>query len=217
MKVAVKKRVGPNFELDLEFVAPPGVTILFGPSGSGKTTLLRLIAGVVTPDEGEISLDNRVFFDSAQRISMPIQQRRIGYVFQNSALFPHMTAAQNVAYGCAPGQSPQALMELFKIDRAADRYPKELSGGESQRVALARALASEPDLMLLDEPLSALDLKSRTQLQEEIRLAQQRSQIPFIYVTHQISEALALGIHALLLDRGRLQAQGSPAEVLSAS
>lgn len=217
MKVTVKKRVASNFELDVDFEAPSGVTILFGPSGSGKTTLLRAIAGVVAPDQGRICLGNRVFFDSSQGISMPIQERKIGYVFQNSALFPHMTALENVTYGCTAGQAPQALLALFKIEHAANRYPKELSGGESQRVALARALASEPQLLLLDEPLSALDLKSRNQIQDEIRQAQERSGIPFLYVTHQLSEALALGSHALLLNQGRLQAQGIPSEVLTVS
>jgi molybdate transport system ATP-binding protein len=217
LKVVVKKRISQDFDLDVAFEAPDGLTIVFGPSGSGKTTLLRLIAGVTKPDEGNISLNNRVFYDSARRISMPVQQRKIGYVFQNSALFPHMTASQNVAYGCTSQISPLELMALFKIEQRGDSYPRDLSGGEAQRVALARALASEPDLMLLDEPLSALDGKTRTLIQDEIRQAQERANIPFLYVTHQVSEALALGTHALLLERGRLQSQGSPSEILSAS
>ena len=221
--VAIKKSFqGTRFSLDLAFEAPAGITILFGPSGSGKTTLLRAIAGIEEPDEGRISLGSEVFFDSARGVRMRIQQRRVGYVFQSSTLFPHMTALDNVAYG-APracvdrNQRARELLDLFKVEHAARQFPRELSGGEAQRVALARALASDPSLMLLDEPLSALDAPARALVLAEIRLAQETSGIPFLYVTHQRSEALELGSYAIILKEGRLVGQGPPGEVLLAA
>src|SRR4030095_3712085 len=164
-----ERETGQAFRLDVEFNAPRGVTILFGPSGSGKTTCLRAVAGIITPDEGRISLDERLYFDSASGVNLPIQRRRVGFVFQDHVLFPHLTAEQNVSYGIrdgirdgenSGGQSKAAkrerareLLSLVGIEYAARQYPRELSGGESQRVALARALASDPAIVLLDEPL----------------------------------------------------------------
>src|SRR5262249_28356775 len=171
-----ERESGQAFRLDVEFTAPGGVTILFGPSGSGKTTCLRAVAGIVTPDEGRISLDERLYFDSASGVNLPIQQRRVGFVFQDYVLFPHLTAEQNVAYGIRAGENSGAqskaakrerareLLSLLGIDYVARQYPRELSGGESQRVALARALASDPAIVLLDEPLSAVGAESPTAL-----------------------------------------------------
>jgi molybdate transport system ATP-binding protein len=213
------------FRLDVEFTAASGVTILFGHSGSGKTTCLRAVAGIVTPDEGRISLDESLYFDSASGVNLPIQRRRVGFVFQDYVLFPHLTAEQNVAYGiragensgglskAAKGERARELLALLGIEYAARQYPRELSGGESQRVALARALASDPAIVLLDEPLSAVDAKTRARLLVEIRATQQRTGIPFLYVTHNVAEVVEIGDHAIVLDEGRVIRQGSPLEV----
>jgi molybdate transport system ATP-binding protein len=213
------------FRLDVEFMAASGVTILFGHSGSGKTTCLRAVAGIVTPDEGRISLDERLYFDSASGVNLSIQQRRVGFVFQDYVLFPHLTAEQNVAYGIRVGENSgglsnaakreraRQLLALLGIEYAARQYPRELSGGESQRVALARALASDPAIVLLDEPLSAVDAKTRARLLAEIRATQQRTDIPFLYVTHNVAEVVEIGDHVIVLDEGRVIQQGSPREV----
>src|SRR5215470_10533853 len=220
-----EREIGHAFRLDVEFTAPSGVTILFGPSGSGKTTCLRAVAGIVTPDEGRISLDGRIYFDSASGIDLPIQQRRVGFVFQDYVLFPHLTAEQNVAYGIRSGENSgiqskaakseraRELLSLLGIDYVARQYPRELSGGESQRVALARALASDPAIVLLDEPLSAVDAKTRARLLMEIKSTQQRTGIPFLYVTHNVSEVVEIGDHVIVLDEGRVIQQGGPLEV----
>jgi len=220
----IGRETGQPFRLDVDFSAPSGVTILFGPSGSGKTTCLRAVAGIVTPDEGRISLDERLYFDSASGINLPIQQRRVGFVFQDYVLFPHLTAEQNVAYGirtagdasqskAAKRERARELLSLLGIEYVARQYPRELSGGESQRVALARALASDPAIVLLDEPLSAVDAKTRARLLLEIKATQQRTAIPFLYVTHSVAEVVEIGDHVIVLNEGRVIRQGSPREV----
>jgi molybdate transport system ATP-binding protein len=221
-----ERETGQPFRLDVEFTAPSGVTILFGPSGSGKTTCLRAVAGIVTPDEGRISLDERLYFDSASGVNLPIQQRRVGFVFQDYVLFPHLTAEQNVAYGIravgtggsqsktAKRERARELLALLGIEYAARQYPRELSGGESQRIALARALASDPAIVLLDEPLSAVDAKTRARLLVEIRATQQRTGIPFLYVTHNVTEAVEIGDQVIVLNEGRVIRQGSLREVM---
>src|SRR5205085_2459760 len=156
----IKKRLTDGFALDLAFETRAGINILFGPSGSGKTTTLRAIAGLVAPDAGRIAHNEQIYFDSTAHINLPIQQRRIGFVFQEGTLFPHLTAEQNVAYGItarvqAKREHARALLAQFGVEHLAARYPRELSGGEQQRVALARALAPAPSVLLLDEPLSA--------------------------------------------------------------
>jgi molybdate transport system ATP-binding protein len=212
------------FTLDIEFTAPGGVTILFGPSGSGKTTCLRAVAGIVRPDEGRISLGERVYFDSTSGTDLPIQQRCVGFVFQDYLLFPHLTAEQNVAYGVrSEGRKSskiekigraRELLALLGIEYVARQYPRELSGGESQRVALARALATDPAIVLLDEPLSAVDAKARGRLLTEIDAIQQRTGIPFLYVTHNVTEAIEIGDHAVVLSEGRVAQQGSPRDMM---
>jgi molybdate transport system ATP-binding protein len=211
-----------NFTLDASFVVEPGIAVLFGPSGSGKTTILRSIAGMVIPDDGRIELDRQVYFDSAAGISLPIQKRRVGFVFQDYLLFPHLTVLQNVGYGIRSiasrgrrDRTRQAL-ELLGIGNLADRYPRRLSGGEQQRVALARALASDPAILLLDEPLSAVDVSSRLRLLEEIVAVQRKSMIPFVYVTHSPVDAVRAGDSALILDSGRIIQEGKPSEVFNA-
>ncbi len=223
-----EREVNRTFALDVEFTAPRGMTILFGPSGSGKTTCLRAVAGIVKPDEGRISLDERVYFDSGSGVDLPVQQRRVGFVFQDYLLFPHLTAEQNVVYGVRTDKGKDAirtsktdkyeraheLLSLLGIEYAARQYPRELSGGESQRVALARALASDPAIMLLDEPLSAVDVKTRALLLAEIGAVQRRTGIPFIYVTHHTAEAIEIGTHAIVIERGKVVREGFPREVL---
>jgi molybdate transport system ATP-binding protein len=213
---------GHTLTIDVDIKVSNGVTVLFGPSGAGKTSILRTIAGIIRPDEGRISLDQKIYFDSAAGISLPIQQRKVGYVFQNHVLFPHLTAEENVSYGARSNAGLSArnrVQELFSmlgIQKASARYPHELSGGEQQRVALARALATDPLIMLLDEPLSAVDVATRSRLLEEIAAIQQRSGIPFLYVTHNHSEAVRLGNAMIIVDEGKVVQEGAPLEIFNA-
>lgn len=232
LHVDIKKRLSNGeskaFALNVNFTVAGGTTVLFGPSGSGKTTTLRLIAGVLTPDEGSITVSERVFFDSERSLNLSVQRRRVGYVFQDYALFPHLTAEQNVAYGVRPEEKgnnncrkiskrerARELLSLLGVEQAAERHPAQLSGGESQRVALARTLASEPTIMLLDEPLSAVDVKTREQLLMEIKDVQRSTNIPFLYVTHNPTEAIKVGAHVIVLDQGCVVRRGHPEAVLS--
>ncbi|MGD0124405.1 MAG: molybdenum ABC transporter ATP-binding protein [Terriglobia bacterium] len=208
--------------LDASFVVRQGITVLFGPSGSGKTTILRSIAGIVTPDEGRIELGERVYFDSQTGINLPIQHRRIGFVFQDYLLFPHLTAVENVAYAIRSathkGRRDRAiqLLDMVGIVQVCDRHPHQLSGGEQQRVALARALGADPAILLLDEPLSALDVPTRLRLLGEIVELQRKSKIPFLYVTHSPADAVRAGDSALILSSGRIVQEGKPADVFNA-
>ncbi len=198
------------FRLDVSFAVDNGFTVLTGSSGSGKTTILRLIAGILAPDEGFIKIDSQTFFDSAAKTDLSIQQRRVGFVFQDYALFPHLTAEQNIAFGVKANtqklkiEKAREMLALFHIEHTKERIPREMSGGEQQRVALARALASEPLIVLLDEPLSAVDVETRARLLDEIENAQARSRIPFIYVTHNETEAGRFGRQRVKLQSGRV-------------
>ncbi len=199
-----------SFALELSIEIGEGFTVLTGPSGAGKTTLLKMISGIIRPDRGRIELDEKVFFDSELVIDVPIRERQVGFVFQDYALFPHMTATQNVGYGIktgSPAEKRERAMEmlaLFHIEHIAARMPREMSGGEQQRVALARALASEPAIALLDEPLSAVDVETRGKLLDEVENAQERTGIPFIYVTHNEAEAARLGRQRITMRAGRI-------------
>lgn len=210
-----------SFLLDVTFNVAHGLTVLFGPSGSGKSTTLRSIAGVVAPDVGKITLGGQAYFDSSARLNIPIQQRRVGFVFQDYLLFPHLTAQENVLYGMRSGKDREKqkrcheLLDLFGIQYALGRYPRQLSGGEQQRVALARALASEPAVMLLDEPLSAVDASTRSRLLQEIVEIQKRSGIPFIHVTHSPADAVRAGDWVLILDQGKIVQTGLPLEAFN--
>lgn len=215
-------RNGHTLTIDVHIRVTDGITVLFGASGAGKTSTLRAIAGITTPDEGKIVLGETVFFDSEAGIRLPMQKRRVGYVFQNHVLFPHWTARQNILYGARtqPGQSAhnrvQELFSLMGIQKTAERYPHELSGGEQQRVALARALATDPLIMLLDEPLSAVDVATRSRLLEEISAIQKRTGIPFLYVTHNHTEAVRLGKSMIVLNEGKILQEGLPLEIFNA-
>jgi molybdate transport system ATP-binding protein len=198
------------FRLDVSFAVGKTFTVLTGSSGAGKTSVLRMIAGILTPDEGFIKMDSRTYFDSAGKINLSIQQRRIGFVFQDYALFPHLTAQQNIAYGVKADhqklklEKAREMLSLFRLEHLGKRIPREMSGGEQQRVALARALASDPSMVLLDEPLSAVDTKTRSELLDEIENAQNRTAIPFVYVTHNETEAERLGKYRIMIQNGRV-------------
>ena len=211
-----------NFLLDAAFDAPSGFTILFGASGAGKTTLLDCIAGLTVPDSGKILIGDRVLFDSSQRINIPLSRRRTGYVLQSLALFPHMTVTQNVAYGLAQvsdaerKQRTTSMLDAFHIAHLADRSAREISGGEAQRVALARTLVTEPEVLLLDEPLAAIDFPTKSQIIDDLRDWNRTHRVPILYVTHSREEVFALGERVLVLDCGRILDYGTPHEVLSA-
>ncbi len=211
-----------EFSLDVEFSAAPGFTILFGPSGSGKTTLLDCVAGLATPDAGKITVGERVFFDASGSIDVPIAKRSVGYVLQDLALFPHLTAKQNIEYGLAhllrSNREKRAaiMMREFRIEHLAQQRPGKISGGERQRVALARVLVTDPRVLLLDEPLAALDASTKSRILDDLRSWNREHRVPILYVTHSREEVLALGERVLVMNEGRIIAQGYPHEVLSA-
>lgn len=199
----------PSFTLEVDFTIENHILALVGPSGAGKTTILQCISGLQTPTWGEIFINNRPVFSSQQNVDVPVRNRRIGYVFQDYALFPHMTIEKNVLYGKPKKEKSShkafevsEVLSLLKIEHLRKRYPHQISGGEKQRVALARALMTEPELMLLDEPLSALDQGTREVLQQELLKVQSHWQIPFILVTHDPLEAEKLGDQILKIDQG---------------
>jgi molybdate transport system ATP-binding protein len=199
--------------LDLPLDRAP-VMVLFGPSGAGKTTLLRLLAGLERPDVGLISFRDRTWCDTARAVWLDPQQRRAGFVFQHYALFPHLTVERNVAFASSR-QAAARMMERFDLAALATRLPRGISGGEQQRVALARALAAEPDLLLLDEPMSALDAAARIRTRRELRGLLVRAGVPSIVVTHDRSEAMALGDWMAVMVEGRIAQTGPVREVFA--
>lgn len=211
---------GQPFSLDVAFTASAGFTILFGASGSGKTTLLDCIAGLRTPDSGRITVGATILFDSDARVNVPPNRRGVGYLLQSLALFPHLNVLQNVRYGVADLSSAEReararqILDLFRIGHLAQRRPWELSGGERQRTALARTLVTQPRVLLLDEPLTALDALTKSQLLDDLRAWNRDHQIPILYITHHHEEVFALGERVIALENGRIIAQGSPYEVL---
>ncbi len=211
-----------RFSLDVDFSAAPGFTILFGESGSGKTTLLNCIAGLATPDAGRIAFGERVIFDASRNVNVPVAKRGVGYVLQDLALFPHLTVEQNTEYGLARlpryerKQRALATLQQFRIDHLRQRRPAEISGGERQRVALARSLVTDPCVLLLDEPLAALDAATKAKIIDDLRRWNQAHRIPILYVTHSREEVMALGERVMVLQQGRIIAQGSPHQVLTA-
>lgn len=198
-----------------------GVTVLFGPSGCGKTTLLRCLAGLERPETGTIQLGNETWFDAARRISLPPQARGIGFVFQDHALFPHLNVAANLAYGLAALPGPerqrrvQEVGEQFGVTELSGQFPGQLSGGQRQRVALARAMVCRPRLLLLDEPLAALDAAAREALRGELRRQLCNCAIPVVLVTHDRNEALALGDELVVMSGGRVRQDGPVLEVFN--
>lgn len=249
LKVDIEKHL-EGFHLQARLEVGTEVMVLFGPSGAGKTTTMNAIAGLLTPDGGEISLDGRVLFRRHRpgtAVNVPARGRRIGYVFQGYALFPHMTALENVAYPLRyvrhcmadetlsrptgrrspPGDGAGAgwhvgkgvisraeeLLERMHLAHLADRYPHELSGGQQQRVAIARALAADPQVLLLDEPFSALDASMRERLQIDLADLQAELGLAVIYVTHRLEDAFAMGHRLAVISQGRVEQVGPIAEV----
>jgi molybdate transport system ATP-binding protein len=210
-----------EFRLAVKFRAPPGVTILFGPSGSGKSTTLAAIAGLLRPDGGRVTLGDEVWFDAKEGVHRAIEERRVAFVFQSLALFPHMTAVANVSYGmkrtipakARDGRAEQMLAR-FHVAHLARRKPPTFSGGEAQRVALARALAMSPQVVLLDEPFSALDRDLRQALCMDLRASATELGVPVIHVTHHQKEARALGDRVIKMERGAIVAEGTVDELL---
>jgi molybdate transport system ATP-binding protein len=216
----VRARITHGFPLDVAFDAPPGVTVLFGPSGAGKTTTLACIAGLARPAAGRIALGDEAWFDADAGVDVAVHRRHVAYVFQSLALFPHMTAALNVAYGMARDLARDArrtralaLLDRFHVRHVADRRPATFSGGEAQRVALARALAVNPRVVLFDEPFSALDRDLRRDLVADVRTLVRELHVPVLFVTHERADAQALGERLVLLERGRVKHVGAMADL----
>jgi molybdate transport system ATP-binding protein len=221
VSVDIRKQLG-DFKLDLATTFPSGITILFGPSAAGKTTLLDCIAGLIRPDEGQIAIQEKILFDRALGINVSPQLRRIGYVFQDLALFPHLTVESNVEYGVSRlggkerKRRSAAILESFRIAHLSSRRSGQISGGERQRVALARALVIDPAILLLDEPLAALDAATKSKIVDDLRAWNHEHGIPIVYVTHSREEVFALGDQVMVLENGRLIASGTPHQVMSA-
>ena len=225
LEVRIRKRF-PNpegsFNLNVHFRALAGFTILFGASGAGKTTLLDCIAGLADPDEGRIAVGGEDLYDSEKKQNVAAWKRRIGYVHQDLALFPHLTAEQNVAYGLHTLNATERqtrsreMLAAFRIDHLRERRPAQISGGERQRVALARALVTEPRALLLDEPLAALDRPTKSSLVGDLRRWNQHHRVPILFVTHNREEVFALGDEVIMLDAGIIVAQGQPHDVMRA-
>jgi molybdate transport system ATP-binding protein len=207
---ACRTRLASGFELHADLRLPldrAAITVLFGPSGAGKTTLLRMLAGLDHPLEGTIAFRGQPWFDAARGICLAPQQRRAGYLAQDYALFPHLTVAANIAYAARPGKGREYL-QAFGLADLASRHPRAISSGQKQRVALARALAAEPSLLLLDEPLSALDAAARARTRRQLRQMLLDSGVPCIVVTHDRMEAVALGDWIAVISAGRVRQYG---------
>lgn len=217
----VKKLHGAqgDFMLDVHLnIAQGELVALYGASGSGKTTLLRCLAGLETPDDGHILVNEKSWFNTAQKVNTPVQARNVGFMFQDYALFPNMTVRQNLTFALRKGEPAQRvddLLEMMAITQLQHRLPAMLSGGQKQRVALARTLAQSPQILLLDEPLSALDADVRSRLQDEILRLHQHFGLTTILVSHDIGEVYKLANRVLLIGQGKIQQQGNPAEIFS--
>jgi molybdate transport system ATP-binding protein len=213
LSVDIEKQLG-EFSLALKFEAKGGATALFGPSGAGKTSAVNMIAGLVAPDRGRITLDETTLFDSVARIDVPAHRRRIGYVFQEGRLFPHLTVAQNLDYGrwmsgiSADPDERERIVALLEIDALLKRRPGHLSGGERQRVAFGRALLMKPRLLLLDEPLASLDRARKLEILPYLARLRDEANVPMIYVSHQAGEIQKLCSQVVRIEDGRVQASG---------
>lgn len=219
LSVQIKCTVGA-FALDVAFEARNGVTGIIGPSGAGKSMTLQTIAGLTAPDEGRVVLDDQALVDTQRGVSLAPEQRRIGYVFQEPCLFPHMTVAQNLDYGAKRRASGGAVsrdevIDLLDLGPLLDRRPHRLSGGEAQRVSIGRALLSAPHLILMDEPLSSLDIRRRREIMPFIEALHQRLDLPIIYVSHNIDEIVRLADRVIVIHGGRVAAMGHVTEVLN--
>jgi molybdate transport system ATP-binding protein len=219
IEIDVTHRLG-EFLLDAMFSVDSGTVALFGPSGAGKTTLVNAIAGLMRPDRGRAAIDGTTLLDTARGIDVPPHRRRIGYIFQDGRLFPHLTVRQNLSYGRWFAKSTarvgpaERIIEMLGISHILGRYPQGLSGGEKQRVAIGRALLSGPRLMLMDEPLSSLDEQRKEEILPYIEKLRDETGIPIILVSHSVSEVARLATSVVLLSEGRVVAVGAPSRVL---
>jgi len=220
LKAEIRHRLSSSFVLDCKFEIHAGFSVLFGASGAGKTSILDCIAGIKRPESGRIEVDEVVCFDSAKKIDLPPSARRMAYVFQDLALFPHLSVLENVIYGLdhlrkeTRQEVGHAVLARFGSGHLVQRSTRDLSGGERQRVALARSLVTNPRALLLDEPLAALDRATRLKMIDALQSWNEEHAIPILYVTHSVREALALGHRVLVVEAGQVIAQGTPAEVL---
>lgn len=218
LEIIIQKQLR-DFSLELNLTTPGGVTVLFGRSGMGKSMTLACVAGLATPDAGRIVVNGQTFFDSEASINLRPQQRRVGYVTQDYLLFPHLTVWQNVAFGLIEQTRPererivQEALAWLDLEALAQQRPRELSGGQQQRVALARALVIRPQVLLLDEPFSALDSPTRLRLRQDLLRLQQELAVPVLFVTHDLAEALLLGEQMAVVDNGRLLQLDTPANI----
>lgn len=209
------------FRLDAGFSSGSGVTALFGRSGSGKTSLIRVIAGLTRPDHGRVSVNGDILLDTESRIFVPKHKRRCGYVFQEGRLFPHLSVRQNLEYGrwfaknIGQGENLDHIVELLGIGALLDRRPAKLSGGEKQRVAIGRALLSAPRLLLMDEPLAALDEDRKAEILPYLERLRDETRIPIVYVSHSVAEVARLADRVVMMKDGRVETVGTPSDVLS--
>ncbi|WP_297887129.1 ABC transporter ATP-binding protein [Sulfurihydrogenibium sp.] len=205
-----------KFTLDVSFKVEKGEFLtIFGKSGSGKTTVLRIIAGLENPDEGYIEFDGKVYFDSKKGVNLPPQKRNVGFVFQNYALFPNMTVYENVAFALDKEERDKVdeILKVVELYNLKDRYPSSLSGGQQQRVALARAIVKNPDILLLDEPLSALDYSIRLKLQDQLKKLHKMFNLTTLLVSHDKPEVFKLSDRVIYLEDGKIKKEGTPREV----
>jgi molybdate transport system ATP-binding protein len=214
-----RKGIEAAFTLDARFEVGDELAVFFGRSGSGKTTALQCISGLLEPNGGKIIVNGNVYFDCHKRINLPVQQRSLGYVFQNYALFPHMDVKKNIAYGLKgwnekdKEERVNEMLQMLDIKGMENNYPSQLSGGQKQRVALARALAPKPDILLLDEPFSALDRVVRMKLRQKIKEIQRELKIPILFITHNHVEAFTIADKIVVFYDGRVQQIGKPEDV----
>ncbi len=215
IRLDFRKSLG-SFTLEVNCTLETKVSAFLGVSGSGKSTLLNCISGTLTPDEGEIAFGDEILYASASKINLPPEKRRFGYIFQEGYLFPHLTVAQNIRYGQPKPRTSSDAIDVLEISELLQRYPKELSGGQRQRVAIARALAMEPRMLLMDEPLAALDSALKNRIIPYLHHIKEAFETPILYVTHAFSEAMALADEAFLIADGEIMASGEPHQLLTA-
>ncbi|OQX07814.1 MAG: hypothetical protein BWK76_24385 [Desulfobulbaceae bacterium A2] len=229
LTLAISKSVGDaqrRFTLEVAFQSRDALTVIFGPSGSGKTMSIQAVAGLLRPDRGCIRLHGRLLFDSDAGVNLPVRRRRVGYLFQQHALFPHLTVAENVGYPLKPfwrsSLTPETqgqvadIMQICEIDGLAASLPRDLSGGQQQRVALARALVQRPEILLLDEPFSALDTGLRSRMREELLAVRHRFGVPLVMITHDPADVEVFGDTLIHIEGGRVQELRSRAQKTAA-